>query len=130
MEHLELSYDGRHYNYKYSTNVEMEILGFFLSRGAWLDVALFKEWAIANKEDPQSKFSYGIGANITYLEEDEGYIFVQDTACKEKNPLRLKMFKSQFIQLLDDWDEKVCKKRPQVVLIKHENGQFIMDTSI
>jgi hypothetical protein len=34
----------------------------------------------------------------------------------------------QLIQLLDDWQEKVCKLKPKEVLIKFENGEFSIET--
>jgi hypothetical protein len=40
------------------------------------------------------------------------------------------MTKQQFVQLLDDWQEKVCKPMPTEVIIKYENNQFIIETKV
>jgi hypothetical protein len=38
------------------------------------------------------------------------------------------MSRDQFIKLLDDWQEKVCKLKPKEVIIKHENDEFVIET--
>ena len=35
---------------------------------------------------------------------------------------------SQYVQLLDEWENKICKEMPKEVIIKHENDQFIIET--
>ena len=33
----------------------------------------------------------------------------------------------QFVNLLNEWYEKVCTKNPQEVLLKHINDQYIIE---
>jgi hypothetical protein len=40
----------------------------------------------------------------------------------------LKMKKEQFVNLLDEWDKKVAKIRPQEVIITEINGSFTLVT--
>jgi hypothetical protein len=39
------------------------------------------------------------------------------------------MTKKQFVQLLDDWQEKVCKRKPKEVTITYDGNQFTIETS-
>jgi hypothetical protein len=43
-------------------------------------------------------------------------------------PPGLKMSRFQFVKLLDEWQEKVCRHQPKEVIIKHENGEFFIET--
>ena len=118
------------YSYRGASNAEMGILGCFLSTDAEYDWPLFKEWALADKKDPNSKFTYSTGANRTYLEElEDGYMYLTDKDSEENGPMGLKISREQFVQLLDEWREKVCEKKSKKVIIKHENNQFIIETT-
>ncbi len=44
-------------------------------------------------------------------------------------PTEVQMTIKQFVQLLDDWENKVCKLRPKEVIIKYEDGEFIIETN-
>jgi hypothetical protein len=122
------------YSGRESSNVEMCVLGMFFSDICRCRHSTFKAWALADKEDPYSEFNYGIGTNITDLEEDDnGDIHIVDDTGKDPDdeyyiPGRIKMTKDQFVHLLDDWHEKVCKHKPQEVTIIHENDQFNIET--
>jgi len=133
MEFIKLIYSNRSYCYKDASSIPMNILGRFL----YSDIGcgegeFFKSWALANKDDPASKFTYHIGANATLLEEeDDGYIYLYDTTERfsEKTWKQyLKISRHQFVHLIDEWREKVCKAKPKEVMIKYENDQFIIET--
>jgi hypothetical protein len=116
--------------YDHASSTEMAILGcFFATDARCSNVNFFKEWALADKEDPKGEFGYSIGGNISYLEEKNNDIYFDDSEIEDKNPTTLKMTKKQFIDLLDDWQELVCKTKPKEVIIKHEHGHFFIETS-
>jgi hypothetical protein len=120
-----------HYSDRESSNVEMCVLGMFLFDMWRCENSTFKAWALANKENPKSGFNYGIGTNATYLEEDDnGDIHILDAIGGDPGdiPGLIKMTKEQFVHLLDDWHEKVCKHKPKEVIIRHENGQFSIES--
>ena len=120
---LNLDPSHGHYPARYSSNVEMCILGNFLATdvGCYYWPA-FRNFAINTWEDSTS-------SNITCLEKEGLYIYLSDLYSEEEEPTRLKIGIAQYIQLLDDWEEKVCKHKPREVLIKEENGQFTVETS-
>jgi hypothetical protein len=117
------------YSYHEGSNAEMNILGMFLS-SIGCRHSIYREWALADKTDPCSKFSCGCGVEeVSLEEEDDGLIYISDLCSEETIPSRLKMTKQQFVQLLDDWREKVCKCKPQEVIIKYDNDQFTIETN-
>jgi len=128
VEYFKLQYNGNSYQYVEATDLKMCILSHFLSSDVRCYNKSFREWAVADKEDPQSKFTYSFGSNATLLEEENGYVFLMDRTSREVGPECLKMTTQQFVQLLDDWETKVCKVKPKEVLIKHEHGQFVIET--
>ena len=126
--------DNTTYIYQNSSSVGMTILGIFLYVDVWCNNSqFFKDWTLADKKNPSSKFTNYIGANATELEEgDDGYIYLRDATepFSLENELQyLKISRQQFIQLLDEWQNKVCKRKPKEVIIKHENGQFFIETN-
>lgn len=123
---LELSSGGT-YSYIDASTIAMNILGSFLST-IGCHKSIYKEWALADKTDPQSKFGYSCGANIIFLEEENNNIYLSDNYSEEKIPTRLQMSKEQFVTLLDGWQEKVCKYKPKEVIIKYCNDQFTIET--
>ena len=42
--------------------------------------------------------------------------------------MQIRMTRQQFVYLLNDWQEKVCKHKPKIVTIKHVDGQFFIET--
>ena len=123
MEYLKLARPDGYYNYRDSNSIAMSVLGLFLisdvSRGS--DCLFFCEWALDNGQDCLS-------GNITYLEKENGYIFLTDLYSEETEPTALQLTQKQFIHILNEW-EKICKLRPSEVLIKYENGKFVIETS-
>lgn len=121
------------YSYQDASNIRMCILGMFLATdvGCGGD-SIFREWALADKNNPDSGFIHHAGGNATQLEERKnGYIYLCDgtlTFEEMDRSKKLRMSRNQFVRLLDDWKEKVCALKPKEVMIKHENGQFIIET--
>lgn len=123
------------YSYKGASNEEMGILGcFFMDdvRCSQKEGWSFKNWALADKDNPESSFTYHIRGNVTFLEQDdEGFINLMDGTENYSERMkckRLKISRQKFVQLFDEWYEKVCKHKPKEVIIKRENGQFFIET--
>ncbi len=120
------------YSYQDASNIRMCILGTFLATDVRCSGdSIFREWAAADKDTPGSGFTHYAGGNATELEEIDGYIYLFDGTERMTEEIRANGFKIprlQFIQLLDDWKEKVCAKKPKEVIIKHENNQFMIET--
>ena len=109
------------YSYEDASNIAMTILSRFLANDARYNPSSFKEYAFNDWEECTS-------SNLTSLRKEHGYIFLSDLYSEEKIPTELKISLNQFIQLLSDWEEKVHKLKPKEIIIKHENGQFIVET--
>jgi len=129
MNYVKLIFDGQFYNYDDGHSIEMVILGRFLSSDVRFRRTIYKEWALADKEDPNGKFTHCCGGNITFLEEKNDHIYLTDKYSEEEPPTALKMSRKQFVQILNNWWEKVCETKPKEVIIKHGNDQFIIETT-
>jgi len=70
------------------------------------------------------------GGNLIYLEKEGNYILLSDLYDEDKNnPVKLKISRQQLAQLIYDWQEKVCKLKPQEVTITYENDTFSLTIS-
>src|SRR5579872_2811335 len=117
VEYVEFNYKNKSYYHKNATSNEMHTLGLFLSDDVYCDIVSFKEYALNDEE-------VYINSNAIVLEKCKGYIFMSDMYSQDTIPSILKMTREQFIKLLDDWQEKVCKIKPKMVVIRYEKGQF------
>ena len=113
---------SRRYSYNDASNEEMAVLGHFLATDVSCDSSSFKDWLFA--EDCEAACS-----NLTALEKDNGDILLSDLYSEDEHPKQLRMSRQQFLQILDDWQEKVYKSKPKEVTIKYENDQFTIETS-
>src|SRR5690554_3750174 len=102
---LVLSTNHEYYSYQDASSIEMCILGGFLTSDVGFRPLSFKEYALNNSEQYTC-------SNATALEKENGNILLSDLYPEEKIPTQLKMTHEQFIKLLDDWEEKVCKLEP------------------
>jgi hypothetical protein len=129
MQYVKLFFENESYDYFDGNSITMDILGCFLATDVGCYWPLFKEWAIADKTASDTKFNYELGANLTYLTEEDNCIYLKDHyALPENANMRLKMTREQFVQLLDDWQEKVCKHKPREVTIIYDGTQFTIET--
>ena len=116
-----------HYQYKEASNVTMNILGNFLASDVGCDLRLqmkptLQEWAL------NDSLGMGFCGNITSVDKEEGFIFMNDLFADEHDPIKFKISRQQFVRLLDDWQEKVCKHKPKNVIIKYDNDRFFIET--
>lgn len=111
----------KYYNYEDASSIGMCILGRFLFSDVGGDISFYKEWLLDNKYN-------SAGGNITELERVGKYVLLTDAYSEEDVPTKVKMTYAQFLQILDDWQEKVCKSKPKEVIIKYENDEFTIET--
>jgi hypothetical protein len=78
-------------------------------------------------DDEQGLITSG---NSIELEKEDDYIYLSNMYDERKIPTRLKISRRNLFNLLYDWQNKVCKKKPQPqeVIIKYENDIFTLDT--
>lgn len=123
MSFVSLIYNGRRYEYNESSDVKMSIIGlFFTSNVSWGSLS-YRDWAVNDLE------LYTSG-NVTELYKEGGKIIMTDLYSQEEVPSEVVMTKQQFIQLFDDWNEKVFKLQPKEVVIRCENGQYNIETKM
>jgi hypothetical protein len=104
-----------------ASNIEMGILGSLLSRDVECDTLSYKQTLADNSLRAQC-------GNFTLMAKENGYVLISDLYSEEVDPIEFKISQQAFIQLLDDWQEKVCKHTPREVLIKEEGGKFTIET--
>lgn len=122
MNFVEIIYESGFYDCSDTNSIEMYILGMFLAREVSGDPSFFREWFF----DPEYTC---IDGNTIELDKESGYVLLRDTYSQEKVRTILKLSNQQFLKLLDDWEEKVIKLKPKEVIIKHENNEFIIETT-
>lgn len=106
------------YSYQSSTTIKMDIIWHFFGDDVQcFGTMSFRNWAF----DP---VAMSTGGNITDFFKEDDKIVISDSYSLERVPTEVYMTNQQFVQLLDDWEEKVCKLQPKEVVITRENDQF------
>lgn len=116
-----LNINHEYYSYQDASNIKMCILGSFLTSDVGFRPSFFKRYALNDQQQYTN-------ANVTALEKQNGYILLSDLYPEEETSTELKMTHAQFIKLLDDWEEKVCKFEPKEVTITYDNDEFVIET--
>ena len=119
---LLLSKNYKGYSYMDASDIKMSILGLFLTDDVGCSSSPFKEWAF------NDNWGDACSGNITSLEKEDNYILFSDLYSEEEIPTVLKMTREQYVQVITDWEDKVCKLMPKEVIIKYENDEFIIET--
>jgi hypothetical protein len=107
---------------KNASNIEMTILGRFLTSDVGIGSSGFKKWGLTDS------WGDACSGNLTALEKDNDYILLTDLYSEEETPTELKMTLEQFVQILTDWEEQVIKLKPKEVTITYDNGKFVIET--
>ena len=106
---------------KYFANSESLWLGNFLIDGGSLWTDHYREWA-ASKTFVYSE------ANDTYLEKENGYVYICDLFIDDsRSGPCYEITIADFIDLLDQW-EKALATKPDVITITKENNKLIIKT--
>lgn len=109
-----------------SSDIKMCILSHFLTD----DVSCSSiESYIGLAYDPEFR---GGCANATCMEKENGYVSIcLEVDVREEedqaNAIWLKLTIEQYINILENWRDKVCKERPSEVIIRYENDKFAFD---
>ena len=126
MEYVKLLYSLNSYSYNGGSCIKIDILGCFLSTDVGCGIQTsptYQDWI------QDDSLGYAVSGNITCLEKEGDIIILEDMLSEEKIPTKVKLSRKQLVQLLDDWQEKVCKTKPQYIMIKYENDQYTIETS-
>lgn len=126
METVQMALVAPFYSYSYeaASNVEMAILGLFFTEDVGCDAkSPWRNWAFFSADGAVST------GNITLLEKKQDTILLSDQYSKEPVPTKLKISTEHFVKLCDEWQKKVVDHEPKKVIIKHEHGQFTIETS-
>ena len=118
-------------NFQGGTDIPIEILGHFLMTDNHCSKNSWQDWAKEAKSLRDDQFPHTVGSNITFLEIDQNEIIsmyndLDHNELEEKAP-HLKISVDQFVELLDEWYERVCKQQPQEVLLKYENNTYTLE---
>ena len=105
------------YAYKNASDIEMNILGDFLASDVGYRPLPFRQWAF-------NFVSENANGSLTALEKKGDTIILTDIFSKEESAVELTMTHQQFVQILNDWQEKVCNVQPKAIIIEHENNKF------
>jgi hypothetical protein len=111
----------KNYTCTEASNTEMGILGSLLSRDVEGDALSYKQTIADNSLRAQC-------GNCTFMVKENGYIILSELYSEEAEPTKFKISKLAFMQLLDDWQEKVFKHMPKEVIIRYENDHFFIET--
>lgn len=124
---LDVNYGN--YSFRGASNAEMGILGLFLTDDVGCSEHSYS-WPSYQDWTLDDSLGECVSGNITVLEKEGDYVYLTDQCPdpEEKKPAILKISRTQFVKLLDDWREKVCETKPKEVIIKHENDQFVIET--
>jgi hypothetical protein len=114
------------YFYADASNIEMMLLGLFFSSDIGCSKEgspTYAEWAF------QDKWGTSFCGNAICVEREGRDIFLSDVFPDEEEiPTKLKLTQQQFVDIIEEWYEKVCKHKPKEVVIKHESGRFFIET--
>ena len=119
--HLLVS-DSGWYRYNDASSTEMTILGHFLITDIGCSPSPFKEWAF------NDNWGDACSGNITGLEKEDNYILLTDLYSDEEVPSALKLTRKQYVEVITDWEEKVCKLKPKEVTITFQNDEYVIET--
>lgn len=109
-------------DYNDASDKPMFILGMFLLDDVKCSGNnFFREWVNDDRY-------MGGGGNYSSLEKKGDNIIIMEEWAEEGDPF-LEMPRQSFIHILDEW-EKVCKEKPQEVLITREGDRFIFNKKL
>ena len=111
--------DGNRYELQSCTE-KIYLLGLFLIELGCENISSIKQDILENKLG-------GLG-NILLVDIDDERVILSDSLVDEENQEeeQLRISKKSFFHILNEW-EKICKERPQEVLITREDDKFIFE---
>jgi hypothetical protein len=123
MKFVKLTLDKNYGDYSYSdsNDIQMAILGYFLTDDVGNKPIPYKNWATDRNQQ-------GIGGNHIFLEKENEFIILNDLYPEDNTATELRMSRQQFLEILDKWGGNICIEQPPEVIIKHEDGEYIIET--
>jgi hypothetical protein len=118
---LELNIAWNTYTCTEVSDAEMLILGNLLADDVRNNVLSYKQ-ALADAT------LRGQSGNFVSMIKEDGSVTLSDLYSEEAVPAKFSIPQQVFIQLLDDWQEKVCNMRPREIIIKYEGDEFNIET--
>ncbi len=70
----------------------------------------------------------GQSGNFVSMIKENGDVVLRDLYSEMAVPVEFKVTHHAFMQLLNDWQNKVCRPKPKEVLIKYDGSNFIIET--
>jgi len=121
MNSVRIFFDNYSKGYLYSnvSNIEMNFLGvFFISDIHCSNIDRIKNWIMTSEK---GAYFSGNTTGIEIVEED---VILSDLYPEEGYTSEIKISKIQLINLLNEWQEKVCNAWPKELCIIHDNDEF------
>jgi hypothetical protein len=106
------------------SNDDMATLGSFFTTDVVCFGDYWDKWIVDPSEDSEE-----ISGNITYLEKEDGNIYLSFLYDESDEITRLKISPQNLLELLDYWRKNVSKIKPKYVFISGENGIYTMKSS-
>lgn len=123
MNYVKLRYNGRSYDYDGSNDISMDIIGQFLLSDVGCYGDVYKTWALDSA-------NLRANGNLIALEKNgNAEICLTDMYNQNTEPGLFLINRDQFVQLLDDWKEKVYEHKPKTVIIKHDGIDIVIEAS-
>ena len=123
MASIKLTYDNHDYHIDtFDPNENISLLGTFLA----VDVKCHEAFRTYFHDETCST----IAGNSTYLEKEKTNIIIHDMYPNEIEgyPIKIVIPKDTFATILNVWLDDICKRKPNQVIIKYENEQFIIES--
>jgi hypothetical protein len=108
---------------KFSCDDMATLGGFFTTEVACFD-DYWNKWIIDSSEDSEE-----ISGNATYLEKEDGNIYLSFLYDERDEITQLKISSQNLLELLDCWHKNVTKIKPKYVFISCKNGIYTMRSS-
>lgn len=84
--------------------------------------------ALSYKQTLADDTLHGQSGNFVSMIKENGYVILSDLYSEEAAPTEFRIPRYLFERLLDDWQEKVCKRKPRELIIKHIDDKFTIET--
>ncbi len=115
MEFVKFIQEHNHYHFEEASNMEMCILGNFLTDDVGCYDPTFRNWLFEDESD-------ALDGNITVLEKKGNNIILGDLLSEQEDGgpyLTIRI--DEFLRILNEW-EQFCITKPKEIIITREKG--------
>lgn len=124
MEYVRMDFEYGSYMPITFSSDDMATLGSFFTTDVVCFGDYWDKWIVDPSEDSEE-----ISGNITYLEKEDGYIYISFLYDESDEITRLKISPQNLLELLNYWHTNVTKTKPKYVFIIGEDGIYTMKSS-